>query len=614
MTNNRAYAGYRDGMRLPSVSITLRLAIRECPDYSDFDKWLFEKFGFAIDPAITDASETASPVVHFVQRVLTVASALQELAGVPVFRPGQMLGADPDPNGALLWQVRLVVPRADLTPEQFTLFAHDAAARFVAWATENYQVVSDLENTYRNLQNEVINPLRALAKHGLTELPVLKAAFTQDIPFRVLTGGAFQLGWGERSRRMERSALDIDGAVGARLTHYKHWTSHLLRTAGLPSPDNILVSNENAALDASQKLGWPLVAKPTNRDRGEGVITNIVNEQQFLANVRPMLQQYHEILVERQVAGVCYRLLVANGVLLYALRRGPKSLVGDGKSSIAGLIKNRQKEDKLRPLWARGKLLELDSITLAVLADQGLAPESVPGAGQPVAVRPFQSNEWGGQIDDVTSQVHADNIDIALRAAELFQLKMAGIDIITTDISVPWHVSGAIINEVNFCPNFGGNDYAKARLPQFLASIMEADGRIPVEVFLGREKAMIQARARQEELRCTGIRCFVTSHQETLAATGAVMPMPAEGLFGRSLALLINCGVQHLILVIQNNELLSSGLPVDRLTRIVLCDNQMPETAGAPDALLRAELLELLQHHGPAPELASPCGNANLAH
>ena len=48
-----------------------------------------------------------------------------------------------------------------------------------------------------------------------------------------------------------------------------------------------------------------------------------------------------EVVVEREVPGECFRLMVANGSFLYAVRRRPRSLVGDGSHSIADLERYR---------------------------------------------------------------------------------------------------------------------------------------------------------------------------------------------------------------------------------------------------------------------------------
>ena len=382
--------------------------------------------------------------------------------------------------------------------------------------------------------------------------------------------------------------------------HYKHWTAQVIRSAGLPSPEHCLVSNEDEARDAADKLGWPLVVKPTNRDRGEGVTVGIKDTDGLVEGFGKASALSKDVLVEREVPGICYRLLIANGEYLYALRRGPRSVVGDGQLSIAELIQQGQKNAMKKPTWTRGRMVHLDSLALDALSLQGLTAETIPESGQLVAIRRFESTEWGGNIEDATDLVHPDNIDIALRAARLFGLSTAGIDIITTDISIPWHESRAIINEVNFCPYFGGNTIAKAKLPMFIRRFMEGDGRIPVEVYLGGYPAMEEARSRQQQLVESGVGCYLSSHEITLTKQLALLNSQQKGLFDRVFALLMNRDVEFLIMVVQTDELLHSGLPVDRVHQIHVCPGRLASwgTPAQPvNAESQRELVDMLRAH-----------------
>jgi cyanophycin synthetase len=56
----------------------------------------------------------------------------------------------------------------------------------------------------------------------------------------------------------------------------------------------------------------------------------------------------------------------------------------------------------------------------------------------------------------------------------------------------------------------------------------------------------------------------MTSHVETAGPDGRPMPLAVQGLFARCTALLTNKDVGALILVAQTDELLDTGLPVDR--------------------------------------------------
>lgn len=76
---------------------------------------------------------------------------------------------------------------------------------------------------------------------------------------------------------MNRSSTNGDSAIGSMLSHKKITASQLTRDAGLPSPEHKLSRSVDDAIQASQLFGWPIVVKPADSDRGEGVTVDIAN-------------------------------------------------------------------------------------------------------------------------------------------------------------------------------------------------------------------------------------------------------------------------------------------------------------------------------------------------
>lgn len=113
---------------------------------------------------------------------------------------------------------------------------------------------------------------------------------------------------------------------------------------------------------------------------------------------------------------------------------------------------------------------------------------------------------------------------------------------------MPWCENGAILNEVNFAPLFGGAEISRAHLPVFLRAFIDGDGRIPVERLAG-SQADRRAAARQEALCAQGLRCFRTSGSETLDARGAPVRMSLQGVDARVQALLCRRDVDALVVV-----------------------------------------------------------------
>lgn len=241
-----------------------------------------------------------------------------------------------------------------------------------------------------------------------------------------------------------------------------------------------------------------------------------------------------------------------------------------------------------------------------MLASQGRSLDQVPADGERVYLRQVESARWGGEVDEVTQAVHPDNMSLAERVAALVGLNNAGVDLITTDISRPWHENAAVVNEVNHAPQFGATSAAREKMHRFVRDLMEGDGRIPVEACVGGPSALDRARALRAARAATGIACWLASHDTVLDGTGRPFPIAAEGLFERTLALLMDRRVEALVLAVQTDEFLRTGLPVDRLVRIHDCGGEPRATAtvippadsaARPAADSGPALLRLLELH-----------------
>lgn len=155
---------------------------------------------------------------------------------------------------------------------------------------------------------------------------------------------------------------------------------------------------------------------------------------------------------------------------------------------------------------------------------------------------------------------------------------------------------GAVINEVNFAPTLGDGPVSIGYISAFLQGLVDGDGRIPIEVFVGAASAMDAPIARQRELTHQGIRCFLTGQERTYDDSGTEILFTFRGLSRRCRALLMNPRMEALILVVQTDEFLHTGLPFDRVARLILSEHPLanwknPKEAVSPDRLDRLKKL-----------------------
>lgn len=530
------------GLRIPAAS---GLSLRQ------LDQWLGQTLEIQVEPATADSTEAGdkSWAAEYLQRCLALVTTLLQMGNVPVFAAPVVRSLRPAPDRPGEWEAQVELAKIDQIPPACYGLAIEFAVNLCRWAAAAAITEENRKTLFATMEQKFQKPIKRLAPYGKSTIPVLRVAHQLGIPFIHLGQGIYQLGWGSKARRMDRSTTELDSAMGAKLAQNKVTTANLLRAAGLPAAVHRVAAKFEQALAGAQQLGWPLVVKPVDRERGEGVAVDIADESALKAafEAAQELSRSKEVIVERQVPGVCHRLFIAGGKLLYAVKRLPMGVTGDGRHSVTELIESEVKNQLSKAPSLRSGIRPLDELAIASIRAAGWELSCVPPAGALVPLRRIESTEWGGVDEEVTSRIHPENLSIALRAARLFGLHVAGIDVITPDIELPWYENAAIINEVNYAPLFGGGEISRRHIPIFFADFLDGDARIPVELFEGGASALRAALDRQQTLIAAGARCFFTSGTQTLDENGKERNLPLEDLRQRTRALLLSPEVDAIV-------------------------------------------------------------------
>lgn len=570
--------GYRHGLSQPSTTLTFAI---EMPSKewnpALVDKTLQEAFEVKgrLLPDGDSFQGRERQAADMAWRTLLLGSTLLQVLKIPSFDPGKILAITAAQPRGNTYRVMVAIPVFEHVPKDVLEKAYSTAFRTLTAMASGLSKGESPRPLVDRVNREFVSPMYTAISGGRSTIPLLATAYRAGIPFRHVYGGTYQLGWGCNAVLLDRSSIETDSAIGARLSNNKFAAAAILRAAGLPAPQHRRVATESEAWTAAQRLGLPVVVKPPDRDRGEGVTVD-VNRRSDLADAFARASGFSKtVLVERQVKGVCHRLYVSRGKLLFAVKRLPKSVTGDGIHSVAELIERANARELASPPWSRLKPFPRDAMAIENLAAAGLSLDSIPAAGQYAPLRRIQSTEWGGVVEEVTGILHPENMDIAVRAATQFGLASAGIDLISEDITVPWYRNGAIINEVNYSPLLTDEAIAASYLPKMIGGAVKGDGRIPIEVFIGGAQAFEQGRKRQRELVGKGVQCVLTSHDRTLEPSGQERVFSVQSLFERCRMLLMDRGVDGMVMVIQQDELVATGLPVDRIGGITLVDAEL---------------------------------------
>lgn len=289
---------------------------------------------------------------------------------------------------------------------------------------------------------------------GPSTRSIVDAALKRGIPVRRLNDGSLvQLGYGVKQRRIMAAETDRTGAIAEEIAQDKELTKMILKSAGVPVPHGMIVRSREEAWQEAQDIGLPVTVKPADGNQGRGVAVNLATEQQVKDAYDAARQESREVMVEENVQGRDFRFLVVGNHLVAAACRVSAHVIGDGTHTVAELVAIENSDPRRGDKHALNlSKIPLDAVSLGVLRDQGLTPESVPPEGAFILIRRNANLSTGGTAIDVTDKVHPLNASFAVGAAKCVGLDIAGIDIVAEDISVPLDEQGGKVIEVNAAP------------------------------------------------------------------------------------------------------------------------------------------------------------------
>jgi len=354
-------------------------------------------------------------------------------------------------------------------------YQHPEAGRYAARAAVRLcQSIADtgryrLDELRRDLQD--LRVFEVEAALGVSTEAIVKAAEAKDIPWLQL-GARFliQLGYGAYQHRIQATQSDRTSILGIELAGDKEGTKRILQDAGVPVPRGTTINYLNeleAAIDAVG--GFPVAIKPLDGNHGRGVTLDINTwrDAEAAYDAASTASKSRMVIVERYYSGRDHRVLVIDGKVVAVAERVPAHVVGDGRSTINQLIESTNRH----PHRGQGHdnvmtRIELDRSSFELLRKQKYSLDTVLRDGEICYLRATANLSTGGIAIDRTDEIHADNIYLAARVAKIIGLDIAGIDIVTPDISRPLAEVGGVVVEVNAAPGFRMHTHPSQGLPR----------------------------------------------------------------------------------------------------------------------------------------------------
>lgn len=433
----------------------------------------------------------------------------------------------------------------------------------------------------------VVNRLRELADRlclGPSTAHIVDAATDRRIPhIRLTEGNLVQFGYGASQHRIWTAETDQTSAIAENIASDKQMTKNLLHSCGVPVPQGEEVESAQAAWDAAQDIGVPVVVKPTDANHGRGVFTNLTTRDEIERAYLAAREEGGGVLVEKFIAGDGHRILVVGNQVVGATRGKMLTVTGDGVQTIRELIENQinsdprcgvEEEFPLEPL-----ILDNEPIARMELDRQGLTGESVPQAGLCVLLK-----RNGDLAYDVTDLVHPDVARAAALAARVVGLDIAGIDLVTTDVSKSLEDQGGAIIEVNAGPGLLMHLKPAEGQPRPVGKAIvdhlfkpHQDGRIPVVGIAGSHDSTRIARLVGWLLHISGKHVGIACKDGFFLGARQVQAKDSVN-WESGQRVLINRSVEAAVFENSNRMILSEGLAYDRCSVGVVTDlSGLPE-------------------------------------
>lgn len=421
-----------------------------------------------------------------------------------------------------------------------------------------------------------INSLISKAKASITQFrelgqnvpDLLNAAITKNIPFRRIQGQVYRFGYGAAQRILESTFTDKTSAIGVRLCGNKALTAQILRESGFPGGAPVKVVSSDDAVAAADRIGYPVVVKPVDTEGGRGVSANLLTADDLIHAYELASKISPNIIVDRHVDGTGHRFTVMFGKVVKVTAKAPWGVRGDGISTISELV---EREPLKQPPMSEQHSVSisacfLDDEAMSLLRQYRLTPESVLSQDSFVPLRRRNNATAGGSTTLLDfDQVHKDNLELALRIADLFLLDVAGIDLIIPDVSRSWMEQDCLVCDVNSKPQTGMTAAAA-----FLDSVMSGKGgRVPATLVLfSGDHSPIHHGHLQDLLKQLNVNSI--SAREGIWINGKQIGRPGLNGFNTAKIMLSQRDVHHAAIVISVEDLMSYGLPCDRLQNLII--------------------------------------------
>ena len=241
-----------------------------------------------------------------------------------------------------------------------------------------------------------------------------------------------------RVKQILTGRFPINLATAARAAGDKSITKNLLRKAQLDVPAGCVADlrrNWQPLFDQFDSLGNRAFLKPSAGERGNHVFLCTTYGQLAFA-LAEISRLFSSVLLEEEVKGREYRILILDGEPLYLLERHQFTVTGDGRSTVLQLLDSKA-DNHLRLILCDSRMtVPAGAPPLGAVLSSGFVYSPLPIANGPRAISVWR---------DAATLPAA--VQAAVSATRAVGLRYAGVDIVDV------HSEGRhVVLEVNSAP------------------------------------------------------------------------------------------------------------------------------------------------------------------
>ncbi|MBC7943300.1 hypothetical protein H7X68_02265 [Candidatus Saccharibacteria bacterium] len=258
---------------------------------------------------------------------------------------------------------------------------------------------------------------------------------------------AFQ--YNNKLRTMSGVSTDLSSSTARTICNNKDVTVLVADMLGYKMPATVIYDNDEKAIAFLNQYNQ-IVVKPADNAHGNGVTIN-VNSPTSLTQALQRAREYSRkggIILQQQVIGSDYRILVIDGTAIAVSQRTAASIVGDGIHTNAELIKIENKTNSKRGSNYEKPLNYIDVSAAQLFLGEKM--QDIPEQGKENPVVGTANMGTGGKATNRTGQIPDTMIKEAERIVCDIGAFTCGVDFMYDNKKDEW-----FLIELNSSPSFG---------------------------------------------------------------------------------------------------------------------------------------------------------------